>query len=414
MKKIIFSCTNTSQINMAKKLEQNNFDVHFILSPNKVENDIEESLIESLDGRYSIVESKKELLQKIEELCNRGYNFIYPLFADSMVTDIATINDRFNLLGIQSASAEKIKNKSSYYKIWKNLGVPCPEIYDEIEYLQEIHQIAESINFPCIVKPSSGFCSLGVQIIENQQQLIDFFQDTNFQTHTFQEKHNSKFKSLQYLSLGGNYLIQQYIPGILVSVSGIVKNKEISIDFMYEIESDCYPYTAETGFVYPSKFDTVDFKNSIIKEIKKFFDDIELDNSPFMFDIIVDKNRFYFIDFAARTSAVSYRLFLHSGEKNYAVKLTNKLLFDETYTLDIKPTILRMIPLKNGTLKELHLPDSNLADQISYPKSKQIRMLRNDFAVDHNGTILVSGNTLEEAEIKFSKIIQSAVITYQT
>lgn len=400
---------------MAKELLNGGFEIHFLITPNKLENDIDDILLGSIKDLYTICKNKEELLKEIENLCIKGFNYIYPLFPDNMIIEISEINKKFEMKGIKPFSANQINNKSKYYKIWNNLQIPCPSVYYESEYLKELTNINFEIKFPCIVKPSQGFCSLGVQIIEDEKSLFDFFRDTDKKHHNFQESHNSKFKGLQYLSLGGNYLIQQYIKGKLISVSGIVKNNKIHIDFIYEIESDSYPFAAETGFLYPTSLDSIELRKKIENNIKKFFDHIDLTDSPFMFDIIVDQNNnLYFIDFAARTSAVSYRLFLYSGEKNYSLKLIKKILNDEDYTIQLKPCILRTLPLKPGMLEKIIFPNEDLADKIDYPKSKKIIMLRNDFSINNNGSVLISGSTVQEAEEKWKKLISSMVVKYQS
>jgi len=400
---------------MAKSLLDQGFEIHFLITPNKLENDIDDTLLESIKDLYTVCKNKEELLKEIEKLCVQGFDYIYPLFPDNMIIDISVINEKFKMKGIKPFSADQINNKSKYYKIWNDLQIPCPTVYHESEYLKELTNLDVKIKFPCIVKPSRGFCSLGVQIIEDEKSLFDFFRDTDTKHHNFQESHESKFKGLQYLSLGGNYLIQQYIKGALISVSGIVKNNKIHIDFIYEIESDSYPFAAETGFLYPSALDSVGLRKKIEDEIKKFFDYIDLNDSPFMFDIIVDgDNNLYFIDFAARTSAVSYRLFLYSGEKNYSLKLIKKILYNEDYIIQLKPCILRALPLKPGILEKIIFREEELAEKINYPKSKKIIMLRNDFSINNNGSVLISGSTIQEAEEKWRKLISSMIIKYQS
>lgn len=397
---------------MAAELETAGHVVHYVVVPNKIENDIDDATLQNLPNK-TICSDKEQVMSCIEELCLSKFDYIYPLFPDNLLVDISAFNTMYDMPGIKSISAKQIVNKSSYYKIWNELGISTPQVYETVGYLDELDTLPVDINFPCIVKPSSGYCSLGVQIIDNIESLFKFFKDTDVKLSPFQELHNQKYKSLQYLSFGNDYLIQEYVPGNLISISGVVKNKKIDIDFFYDIESDCYPYAAETGFIYPSDFDTEEIREKILSSLNKFFQHIQLDNSPFMLDVIVMQDKLFFIDFAARASAVSYRLFLYANQKDYTVKLVDKILDDKTYTLEMKPCILRVIPFKQGIIESVEFPDAELADKINYPKSKQIRLLRNDLAVNNNGSIIVSGDDLYDAEEKFQRIISTAKIEYK-
>ena len=397
---------------MAAELETAGHAVHYVVVPNKIENDIDNVTLQNLLNK-TICTDKEQIMQCLEKLCLDKFDYIYPLFPDNLLVDISAFNTMYDMPGIKSVSAKHIVNKSSYYKIWNELDILTPQVYETVGHLNELDELPVDINFPCIVKPSSGYCSLGVQIIDNIESLFRFFKDTDVKLSPFQESHNQKYKSLQYLSFGSDYLIQEYISGRLISISGVVKNNKIDIDFFYEIESDCYPYAAETGFIYPSDLDTNDLREKIVTSLNKFFKHIQLDNSPFMLDVIMMQGNLYFIDFAARASAVSYRLFLYSNQKDYTVKLVDKILNDKTYTLEMKPCILRVIPFKQGIIESVEFPDAELADKINYPKSKQIRLLRNDLAVNNNGSIIVSGDSLSEAEEKFKRIIETAKIQYK-
>ena len=264
---------------MAAELETAGHAVHYVVVPNKIENDIDNVTLQNLLNK-TICTDKEQIMQCLEKLCLDKFDYIYPLFPDNLLVDISAFNTMYDMPGIKSVSAKHIVNKSSYYKIWNELDILTPQVYETVGHLNELDELPVDINFPCIVKPSSGYCSLGVQIIDNIESLFRFFKDTDVKLSPFQESHNQKYKSLQYLSFGSDYLIQEYISGRLISISGVVKNNKIDIDFFYEIESDCYPYAAETGFIYPSDLDTNDLREKIVTSLNKFFKHIPVIQKP--------------------------------------------------------------------------------------------------------------------------------------
>lgn len=414
MIKIIVLCLSKNEIITACCLEKyGNFDIKFLIPKSYIKDKWDQEIHDVIKNKFTVCKDRDEILKEVERaISDLDYHYIYPLFPDTFVEAIGEINERYDLPGIKSRAAKFLNNKSKYYSIWKELGISHPIVYAEIPAFCEITHISKDIVFPCIVKPSSGFSSLGVQIIENKKDLLNFFKDVDRQTHQHQEKHKDKFKNIQYLSMGNSYLVQEYIDGSIISVTGMIKNHKIDIDLIYEIETDCYPYAAETGFKYPTEYDKNEFRKKITEDMYKFFKYIDLNDSPFMLDIVVKNNKLYYIDFAARLSAITFNLFIKTNEIDFSTKVVNKILLDKDYRINLNPFVWRKIPLRNGLLKRIEFPDAQLADLIDYPESSQIMLTRNDFAVAHNGKILVTGNSIEEVENKFFKITNSMVVEY--
>jgi len=112
----------------------------------------------------------------------------------------------------------------------------------------------------------------------------------------------------------------------------------------FDIESNSFPYAIETALIYPSKHN--DKLTNIVNHLKKFIGYIELDNYPFMLDVIVADD-VYFIDFGARVSFNPQFLIWHGGEKNYGNKLLNSIVYQQDFEMDpIRPVSFRVKPTK--------------------------------------------------------------------
>jgi biotin carboxylase len=364
-------------------------------------------------GNYRIIDNFRKDIKKICE--NSNYDLIFPSFTDTgLSTEIITkLNKKYMFSGLEWETYKRISNKLSYYNIWKNLSLPMPKIYDIISPYLTYENTSKEIKYPCLVKPSVGSGGFGIQVVDDENTLKDFFEDTDQSTSDFQEKNGNNFKKLQYLCNGGDYLIQEYVDGTVVSYAGHVYNEKITIDFIFDIGSCAYPYTAETELSYPSKFDESFLRERTLPFLEKFFKEINLDNSAFMIDIIVDKeDKIYFIDFSPRISVNPLLLMLYSGESDYGYKLTNKLLNGIDFKMDIKKAVLfRSLPFEQKDIEKIIVKKEYLAEHISLPEGK-IQLLRNDLDVYNNGYAIFVGNDRYDTEEKYREFTDNLQIIY--
>ena len=408
--KILFFIINNDNLTIVDNLLHHGVEVDIIIPESGVQFNLINETTSSYANRYitnNITETAEHLLRK------NNYDCIFPTFGDRLISIVAELNKKFNLPGISQDTAKFTNSKISYYNLWHELQIPFPVLYDTLESCETLSTPHKNINYPCIVKPSVGTGSVGIQIIEDQQSLIDFFADTEEHFHKYQEKHGVNYKKLQYFSSQNEYIIQAYIEGDVVSFVGHVYEEEIFFDFIYDIESTSYPYAAETGLKYPSKYSSRSLQDKIRLYLKKFFGKIKFDTGSFMLDIIVDKkNEIHFIDFSPRLSVNGHKILWHSGEKDYGYKLINKLLHGIDYTLSINKAVLfRQLPFEKKEIKKIEIKENNLADEVSLPQGK-IQLVRNDYSVYHNGWAIFTGSTLDEVEEKYQKFVSGLVVEY--
>ncbi len=409
MHKILFLSQGYRTLSMIKDLIKNGFDLDVIIQmPNA-----EYFLIEKEVKNTYYLNTREDFLQVFDNLISKTkYDYIFPTFPDQYVSAIAAANDRLGIPGLSKDVADKIKEKKNYYEIWKNLGIPIPDIYQIVPNRKRLSEISSDLKYPCIVKPSGGMSSLGVKIFNDENSLKDFFEDVDVKVHDYQESSGDKFKNFEYYSADTDYLIQEYIDGEIVSIIGHVFDSQTSLDFIYDIRSDAYPYASETRLVYPSNIPK-DKLEKIYEHIKKFIDNINLNNTPFMVDIIIKNDEFYFIDFAARISAGA-ELLKYAGEKNYGSKLVSSILKKTYFSVDCyKNAVRQRLPFKVGKIKSLIIKKESLADYIKYPTNNRVTLPRNDIAISNNGYVYITGRDSQELEQKYRNLIDSIEIDYE-
>lgn len=396
---------------MLDSLLKNGCEVDIILPTNIPMFDLIDKSIDKYQNVYR-TSTPTELFDTVAGLLDKNqYDLIFPTYGDRTFVEFAKFNEKFNLKGLKPQTAEKIQNKSKYYDIWKSLDIPCPDIYQKIPTLECLTDVSPEIKFPCIVKPSLGSSGVGIQIIENKNSLTEFFLDTDVEIHRYQEKKNEKFKGMQYCSMKSNYIIQEYIPGDVVSLIGHIYENKVYIDFIFDIQSESYPYPAETALIYPSKYEKDSQIETISSHLEKFFRHIGFDNSAFMLDIIVFKDEIFFIDFAPRISS-SHNILFYSGEKDYGYKLANKLINGIEFQTDVNsPCMFKYLPFEKKKLKSINFRRNDLVELMKLPNTP-IQMIRNDLSVFNNGYVIIKGKNREELDLKYQNVLESLEIVY--
>jgi carbamoylphosphate synthase large subunit len=412
MNNILLLCRGYQHLSIAYDLIDQGYNLDIIIPTSHPEFDLMKPQISKLDNIF-FVDTRDQFLKLLSQLLEtKQYQYIYTTFPDHHMKLIAEINSKFDLPGIKLKSYEKIKEKIVYYKIWKDLKIDVPKTYQIVKNKKTLNTVSSNIKFPCLVKPSAGMSSMGIKIISSRDSLEDFFKDVDVKVHDYQESHGEKFKNFEYYSTDSDYIIQEYIDGPVISVIGHMLNKSLSLDFFYDIESKSYPYAAETALVYPSKYFSNDLYENIKTKLEKFISLIELDDCPFMLDVILKDGNIYFIDFAARISAGCH-LLQYAGENHYASKLVNSILKNKNMLLNTnKCSMKRDLGLKPGFIKSIEIKKDFLADYVKLPINSKVNLPRNDVSISNNGYVYISGSDLNDMNEKYQNLISSIIVNY--
>jgi predicted ATP-grasp superfamily ATP-dependent carboligase len=342
------------------------------------------------DGPYwneQTEEDKENILTLYKKvLYETKYDYIFPNWMDSDLPALAYANEYYKLKGLKPKPLKSILGKSVYGEILKELNIPVPKVYEDTDRAE----------FPIICKPSFGSAGEGIKICYNLEELTNFLFDPD----------NKKYHP---------YILQEYILGSTVEVIGKVVGGEISIDLILDIETSKSPYCAEIGYTFPSSADFIEY--SVKKDIEKFINHIELDDTPFMLDLIVDKDgKYYFIDFSPRVSFSIYLLIHYMGNADYCYNIANKILNNVDYTVKKQKSVIhRHFCFEPGIVNSIEYANDENIKELRLPKiSDTIKEIKNDFDVASNSYFcIIVGDSLVEAEKTWDNINKSIIITYK-
>ena len=332
-------------------------------------------------SKYSRVDVDDDVtfIRQLAELA-KTTEYILPTWADFHTPLAAGINRTCQLPGVQQAQV--LGSKADYYRVFAELDIPHPKVY------------TDDVEFPCVVKPTWGTNSIDVQVIGNPVALAAVQQRDRFAPPTVRDN---------------SLIVQQYLPGVVTSVQGHVYNGQVSVDLVYTIESDAYPYGAETGFMYPTYQDALVCEQLPV-QMSKFFKHIGLDNSPFMCDGIVYDGVYHVFDFGARLSTSAQMIMTHSGDDSYGAQLVERLTHGTPLMLNLnKAVVFRQLKLRPGRY-QFEITSETAADELVLPS--EVLPVTNDRQMFQNGHAIVTGNSLAEAERKWVDL--NANLVYNT
>lgn len=322
-----------------------------------------------------------------------GYDYLFPSHSDKDTAIIAGLNEKLGLPGIKPNTARHIATKLDYYHSWDSLGIPHPGIFqvlgNDISKLRPDH----SLPYPCVLKPESGSAGLGVKVIKDPKDFLT---------------HASKCILDKYRFINQRLLVQEYVAGDVSSVVGRVSGGIVYIDLLFDLECRG-DYPIETGYYYPSRHAGI-IEDDLRAHLQTYCQHIELDNSPFMLDVIVAPDGVYWIDFGARVSFNPQNLIWHGGERDYGRKLIDNLLYGQPLTMNLQhPAVIsRQLPVPAGSHTEVICEREDLAVKINLTKNVKTPML--DGEVYNTCYAIVTGNSLEDAENKFQALSDSVRI----
>ena len=187
-------------------------------------------------------------------------------------------------MGLFSLSEETAELSKSKYKIKKRLNDCGANIKgDFFEIKDKSDERLQNIVFPCVIKPSDGSGSKGVNLVESKNQLNEALNEA------FSAARNNEVYVEAYIR-GEEYSVEAYADGTNVYVYAIVKT-----DFRRVGKEVIYGHTLWLGISEETEI-------LITQEIKKAMKALGVTMGPANFDIIVssDDRKPYIIDVGIR------------------------------------------------------------------------------------------------------------------
>ena len=138
---------------------------------------------------------------------------------------------------IMGSSAKTIDNASDrvpFEKITESLKIPQPP-GGEVSNINEAIDVANSVGFPVVVRPSYVLGGMSMEILQNVKELEQYF-----------DSHSSLFQDFR-----GSLLIDRYIEGIEVEVDAVCDGQNILIPGIMEHIERAGVHSGDSIAVYP-------------------------------------------------------------------------------------------------------------------------------------------------------------------
>ncbi|WP_339229747.1 ATP-grasp domain-containing protein [Oceanobacillus sp. FSL K6-2867] len=169
------------------------------------------------DENYVIPEqTDTNYMDAIIEICKKHHvNCLVPL-NDWEVPKISAQKEELDKLGVSvfapdSNIVEKVRDKGKYWDLLEPLDVKTPLSYLNVESAKKALEKKE-VSFPLIVKPRNGSASIGIEIIDNVEDMVFAYQ------HAVRKIKESQLDGATSKEPEDNIIIQEVIEGDKFSV----------------------------------------------------------------------------------------------------------------------------------------------------------------------------------------------------
>jgi len=179
-------------------------------------------------------------------------------------------------------AAKICTDKYKMKKLFKKASIPIPKFF----LYKENNKKKFNLHYPVVIKPVDKSGSRGVLLCENINQF-------------------SKLKKKSLSETNKKYLqVEEYLAGPQISTETFILNGKIYtpgfVDRNYDLLQKTKPQILENGGTYPSKH--FRYYNQINRYIKTISNRLQIRNGVIKGDIVINKNKVYFIEVAVRLS----------------------------------------------------------------------------------------------------------------
>lgn len=325
---------------------------------------------------------------------------------------VARVAEQLNLVGIGYEVSKIFTNKYKMRIAAKNIGVGVP-CFKQVSCVDEAIEFAKENAYPLIIKPVDNGGSKGVQKINTDQELIDYFE-----------------ASLNQSVADKKVIIEQYIEGEEYIVDAFTHNyhcdnTDIAIKRKFDIEQY---FVSKAVIVQDADSSNSQIEQMILSENKKLVEGIKLKFGITHGEYIYNRkeNKVYLVEITARGGGV----YLSSHLTPLATGINvNELL--AYYALGIDILHGNRLQLKNGAAAwyTFALPEGKVLKIMNLERAKNIEgvediILSNLFEGKHIdplkddsgkfGPIIVSATSREKCDEIFNKVKHELLITVKT
>lgn len=184
-------------------------------------------------------------------------------FFEHTVTQTADVADALGLIGLPPRAARKSSsNKLLMRTTCRDANIPTPRF----AVISELHEnkltgAIKEVGLPCVLKPVFGSESYGTVKISEGYKVSEIIDEVAANTHTGKKE---VFKNFH-----GTFLIEEYLPGPVISVDGIIQDGQIHIAGIVEFIMGPEPrFTQEANYI-PARLE-----NDLAEKAKNMATDI--------------------------------------------------------------------------------------------------------------------------------------------
>ena len=181
------------------------------------------------------------------------------------------------------------------YTLEKN-GVFVPT-YRRFSIRDNVTEISNQVNYPCVIKPLSLSASRGVIRADNPSQFKEAFQRIITLLNNVKESRDTDTDSNRYQYL----LVEDYIPGIEVALEGILVDGELrTLAFFDKPDPLEGPFFEETLYITPSRL-SKEIQDELHNATTEAAAALGLQHGPVHAELRYNEQGAHLIEIAART-----------------------------------------------------------------------------------------------------------------
>jgi biotin carboxylase len=277
-------------------------------------------------------------------------------FFEHTVTQTADVARALGLIGLDPGAARRSSSNKLLMRIYcRNAGIPTPR-FKVIPNLETKGVVAaiKDVGIPCVLKPIFGSESYGTVKIEEGYDIEAILQEITTNT--------GEGKKEVFKNFSGAFLVEEYLPGPVISVDGIVEDHNVHIVGIVEFIMGPEPrFTQEANYI-PARLNS-ELSEQARVMAKTIIKTLGFDNCGFHCEMRLTPDQGpVLLEIAARLPGGP----LQPGHlKASGINLTKELLNVWLGNpLSMKPTadsaVLQkaVFPRKKGVISRIHVPDS--------------------------------------------------------
>ncbi|MBT6152819.1 MAG: ATP-grasp domain-containing protein [Chloroflexi bacterium] len=297
------------------------------------------------------------------------------------------------VLGLSSNDPEltiATRDKHLMRKRFAEAGVPSPH-FERHKISEDFENLAQKINYPCVIKPTSMSGSRGVMRADTPEEFV---------------KYARRLVPLLVKDRCDEFLVEDYIPGVEIALEGLIDDGKLHVLAIFDKPDPLEgPFFEETIYVTPSKL-SAEAQEEITRAAEQAAQALGLNMGPLHAELRYNDNGPWLLEIAGRSIGGLCSQTLRFGTET----TLEELILRQAFGMDLegaKRTAgadgVMMIPIPEaGVLKSVEgleeakaipfITDIEITAKINYP------LLPLPEGNSYLGFIFASGESPDEVE----------------